>query len=70
MALIASRLNRIKPSATMAVSGRAQELKAAGVGPGTIRLSVGIENVDDLIWDLEQGFARAQVLSESSELSS
>ena len=31
MALIASRLNRIKPSATMAVSGRAQELKAAGV---------------------------------------
>ena len=27
--------------------------------PGTIRLSVGIEDVDDLIWDLEQGFARA-----------
>jgi O-acetylhomoserine (thiol)-lyase len=34
------------------------ELAAAGVGPGTIRLSVGIEAVDDLIWDLEQGFAR------------
>ena len=34
------------------------ELKAAGVGPGTIRLSVGTESVDDLIWDLEQGFAR------------
>ncbi len=33
------------------------ELSAAGVGPGTIRLSVGIEDVDDLIWDLEQGFA-------------
>jgi O-acetylhomoserine (thiol)-lyase len=33
------------------------ELRAAGVGPGTIRLSVGIEAVDDLIWDLEQGFA-------------
>jgi O-acetylhomoserine (thiol)-lyase len=28
------------------------------VGPGTIRLSVGIESIDDLIWDLEQGFAR------------
>jgi len=28
------------------------------VGPGTIRLSVGTESVDDLIWDLEQGFAR------------
>ena len=33
------------------------ELEAAGVGPGTIRLSVGTESVDDLIWDLEQGLA-------------
>ena len=31
MALIAERLNRIKPSATMGVSGRAQELKAQGM---------------------------------------
>src|SRR4029078_1245805 len=30
------------------------ELEAAGVRPGTIRLSVGTEAVDDLIWDLEQ----------------
>src|SRR5262249_56534830 len=34
------------------------ELEAAGVGPGTIRLSVGTESVDDLIWDLEQGLER------------
>ena len=34
------------------------ELEAAGVGPGTVRLSVGIESVEDLIWDLEQGLAR------------
>jgi O-acetylhomoserine (thiol)-lyase len=34
------------------------ELRAAGVGPGTVRLSVGTESVDDLIWDLEQAFAR------------
>ncbi len=33
------------------------ELAAAGIGPGTIRLSIGIEDVDDLLWDLEQGFA-------------
>ena len=33
------------------------ELTAAGIGPGTIRLSIGIEDADDLIWDLEQGFA-------------
>jgi len=36
------------------------ELAAAGVRAGTIRLSVGIEDVEDLIWDLEQGFARAR----------
>jgi O-acetylhomoserine (thiol)-lyase len=30
------------------------ELAGAGIGPGTIRLSVGLESVDDLIWDLEQ----------------
>jgi O-acetylhomoserine (thiol)-lyase len=34
------------------------ELAAAGVGPGTVRLSVGTESLDDLIWDLEQGLAR------------
>ena len=41
------------------------ELKAAGVGPGTIRLSVGTESVDDLIWDLEQGFARVSAAAAS-----
>ena len=45
------------------------ELRAAGVGPGTIRLSVGIEDVDDLVWDLEQGFALARP-SASSEVTS
>jgi O-acetylhomoserine (thiol)-lyase len=34
-----------------------EELTAAGVRPGTVRLSVGLESVEDLIWDLEQGFA-------------
>ena len=36
------------------------ELAAAGVGHGTIRLSVGIEDVDDLIWDLDQSFAELE----------
>jgi O-acetylhomoserine (thiol)-lyase len=36
------------------------ELEAAGVRPGTVRLSVGTESVDDLIWDLEQGLARVR----------
>ena len=36
------------------------ELDAAGVRPGTVRLSVGIESVDDLIWDLEQALAHVR----------
>jgi len=30
-------------------------LKASGISPGTIRVSVGIESPEDLIADLEQG---------------
>ena len=33
------------------------ELVAAGVAPEMVRLSVGIENVDDLIADLDQALA-------------
>jgi cystathionine beta-lyase/cystathionine gamma-synthase len=31
--------------------------EALGVGPGTLRLSVGIESADDIIADLERGLA-------------
>jgi O-acetylhomoserine (thiol)-lyase len=48
----------IHPASTTHRQLSDEELQAAGVGPGTIRLSVGTESVDDLIWDLEQGFAR------------
>ncbi|MCY3794710.1 MAG: PLP-dependent transferase, partial [Gammaproteobacteria bacterium] len=40
------------------------ELAAAGIGPGTIRLSIGIEDPEDLIWDLEQGFAQVAALQD------
>jgi O-acetylhomoserine (thiol)-lyase len=50
----------IHPASTTHRQLSEAELRAAGVGPGTIRLSVGIEAVDDLIWDLEQGFARVR----------
>jgi O-acetylhomoserine (thiol)-lyase len=48
----------IHPASTTHRQLSEPELAAAGIGPGTIRLSVGLENVEDLIWDLEQGFAR------------
>jgi O-acetylhomoserine (thiol)-lyase len=47
----------IHPASTTHRQLSDEELAAAGVGPGTIRLSVGLESVDDLVWDLEQGFA-------------
>lgn len=34
-----------------------EELKAAGISAGLIRLSVGLENAEDIIADLEQGFS-------------
>lgn len=33
------------------------QLEAAGIDPGMIRLSVGLEHVDDILADLEQAFA-------------
>jgi O-acetylhomoserine (thiol)-lyase len=35
------------------------ELAAAGVRPEAIRVSVGLEDVDDLIWDLDRALRRA-----------
>jgi O-acetylhomoserine (thiol)-lyase len=59
----------IHPASTTHRQLNDDELRAAGVGPGTIRLSVGIEAIDDLIWDLEQGFARV-VASAGREVAS
>ncbi len=50
----------IHPASTTHRQLSDDELAAAGVSPGTIRLSVGLESVDDLIWDLEQALASSQ----------
>jgi len=34
-----------------------EQLVAAGIEPGMVRLSVGLENIDDILSDLEQAFA-------------
>jgi O-acetylhomoserine (thiol)-lyase len=38
-------------------------LAAAGIGPGTIRLSIGLEDADDLIDDLKRAFKAAEKAS-------
>lgn len=50
----------IHPATTTHSQLSAEEQLAAGVTPGLVRLSLGIENVEDLKADLEIGFAAAQ----------
>src|SRR5690606_25768841 len=49
----------IHPASTTHSQGPEEDRLTAGVTPGLVRLSVGLENVDDIIADLEQGFAAA-----------
>jgi O-acetylhomoserine (thiol)-lyase len=56
----------IHPASTTHRQLSDEELRAAGVGPGTIRLSVGTESIDDLLWDLEQGFASVRAAAETA----
>ncbi len=44
----------IHPASTTHSQMNEQELLASGIKPGTIRLSVGTEHIDDLIYDIEQ----------------
>ena len=49
----------IHPASTTHRQLSDDELVAAGISAGTIRLSVGLETLDDLLWDLERGLAAA-----------
>lgn len=49
----------IHPASTTHSQLTDAELKAAGVEPGTVRLSLGIEHIDDILADLALGFAAA-----------
>ncbi|WP_298582477.1 bifunctional o-acetylhomoserine/o-acetylserine sulfhydrylase [uncultured Kocuria sp.] len=49
----------IHPASTTHSQLLPEEQLASGVEPGFVRLSVGLENIDDILADLEQGFAAA-----------
>lgn len=55
----------IHPASTTHRQLSDDELRAAGIGPGTIRISIGIEDADDLIWDLQQGLRATESNDES-----
>jgi len=46
----------IHPTSTTHSQLSAEALKASGITPNTIRLSIGTEHIDDLLTDLENGF--------------
>ena len=47
----------IHPATTTHSQLTAEELADQGIKPNTIRLSIGTEHIDDIIADLEKGFA-------------
>ena len=46
----------IHPASTTHSQMNEAELLASGIAPGTIRLSIGLEHIDDIIEDLNHGF--------------
>ena len=50
----------IHPASTTHRQLSADEQRAAGVSPEMIRLSVGLEAVEDILWDVDQALARSQ----------
>ncbi|WP_411284801.1 bifunctional o-acetylhomoserine/o-acetylserine sulfhydrylase [Lapillicoccus sp.] len=51
----------IHPASTTHSQGSDADRLSAGVTPGLVRLAVGIEHIDDILADLEQGFTAAKV---------
>lgn len=45
----------IHPASTTHAQLSEEEQIAGGVGPDMIRLSIGLEDIDDILWDLQQG---------------
>ena len=55
-----SRTLAIHPASTTHSQLAAEEQLATGVSPGYVRLSVGIEHIDDILADLDQALSGAQ----------
>jgi O-acetylhomoserine (thiol)-lyase len=50
----------IHPATTTHQQLSDEELAACGIGPDMIRVSIGIEDIEDILWDLEQALAKSQ----------
>jgi len=56
----------IHPASTTHSQLSPEDQLASGVTPGLVRLSIGLENIDDLKADLEDGFAAARKVVEAA----
>jgi O-acetylhomoserine (thiol)-lyase len=50
----------IHPASTTHRQLSEDEQRAAGVAPEMIRLSVGLETLDDILWDLDEALNKSQ----------
>ena len=50
----------IHPASTTHQQLTDDELAACGIGPDMIRVSIGIEDIDDILWDLGQALEKSQ----------
>ncbi|WP_394769090.1 bifunctional o-acetylhomoserine/o-acetylserine sulfhydrylase [Lacisediminihabitans sp.] len=57
----------IHPASTTHSQLTPEQQLTSGVTPGLVRLSVGLENIDDIIADLSAGFAAARAATSSSQ---
>ena len=49
----------IHPASTTHSQLNEEQLSTAGVTPDFVRLSIGIEDIDDILWDLDQALAKS-----------
>ena len=50
----------IHPGSTTHQQMSDDDLRAVGIGPEMVRLSIGIEDIEDIIWDLDQAIEKSQ----------
>jgi O-acetylhomoserine (thiol)-lyase len=50
----------IHPASTTHQQLLEAEQEAAGVTPELVRLSIGLEDLDDILWDIDQALAASQ----------
>ena len=62
-----TRTLAIHPASSTHQQLSAEDQLATGVTPGYLRLSVGIEHIDDILADLDRGLSAAAGISQAAE---